>query len=249
MTQVSILTITQHSRFNNLKLLYHIIQRQSYVHIKEWVIVEGSQENELREKNILNIREFINEKMECTDIDIQFIIPEAIVPVGNLRNIGNDNCLGDIIVCMDDGDYYPPSRVPHAVKMLNEYDREIAGCSKMYVYDYSQNKLYKFRGFHNDHSTNNCMAYKKSYLKNHRYAEGLHYAEESSFTNGFTEPMIQLIPEKCIVVSSHGTNTVDKSDYLHDKYLIEITDKSIYDEPIFNIMPKDMYNQMKKLFS
>lgn len=244
MTQVSILTITQYSRFHNLKLLYHMIQRQEYLQIKEWIIVEGSQEKVLHDKNIININEFINEKMEQTDIEMRFIVPTSIVPISNLRNIGNDHCKGDIIVCMDDDDYYPPSRVPYAVKMLNKYNREIAGCSGMYMYDYSQHKLYKFHGFHNNHSTNNCFAYKKSYLKTHRYTEALDHAEESSFTNGFSEPMIQLHPEKCIVVSSHGTNTVDKSHCLHNDYVSEITDKTIYD-----LIPQDIFDKMNELYS
>jgi glycosyltransferase involved in cell wall biosynthesis len=206
-----------------------MIQRQEYLQIKEWIIVEGSQQQELREKNIMNINEFINEKMEQTDIEMRFIVPESIVSLSNLRNIGNDNCKGDIIVCMDDDDYYPPTRVPHAVKMLTKYNRSIAGCSAMYIYDYSQDKLYKFHGFHNNHSTNNCFAYKKSYLKTHRYTENLNYAEETSFTNGFIEPMIQLHPEKCIVVSSHRTNTVEKSHCLQNKYVSEITNKTIHD--------------------
>ena len=36
-------------------------------------------------------------------------------------------------------------------------------------------------------------------------------AEEGSFTNYFSEPMVQLDPHKCIVMSGHYDNTVDKS--------------------------------------
>ena len=244
MTQVSIVTITHHSRFPNLKLLYHMIQRQQYVQIKEWVIVEGSPNEALRDKNVMNITEFIHEKMEQTDIEMRFIVPESIVPLSNLRNIGNDHCKGDIIICMDDDDYYPPTRVPHTVNMLNQYNREIVGCSGMYMYDYLQDRLYKFRGFHSNHSTNNCFAYKKSYLKLHRYAEGLDHAEESSFTNDFREPMIQLHPEKCIVVSRHGKNTVDKIHCLHNKYIFEIVSKTVED-----LIHKDILDQMKELYS
>lgn len=247
MTQVSILTITQHSRFDCLKLLYRMVQRQNYVQILEWVIVEGSQEQSLREKNIANITEFINEKMDCTDIEMRFIVPESIVPISNLRNIGNDNCKGDIIVCMDDDDYYPSSRVPYAVKMLNKYNRDIAGCTKIYMYDYSKDILYKFNGFHNNHSTNNCFAYKKSYLKNHRYKEGLNYAEESSFTNEFQEPMIQLETQNCIIQTIHKENTVDKTNFLNNNNdIIEISDAN---KVIYGLMPIDLYENMKELYS
>jgi glycosyltransferase involved in cell wall biosynthesis len=223
-----------------------MIQRQQYVQIKEWVIVEGSQEQVLRDKNIININEFIDEKMEQTDIEMRFIVPESIFPLSNLRNIGNDHCKGDIIVCMDDDDYYPPSRVPHAVEMLTKYNRLIAGCSGLYMYNYSKEKLYRADGFHNNHSTNNCFAYKKSYLENHRYTEGLHYAEESSFTNDFREPMIQLHPEKCIVQTIHKENTVDKTNFLNSNYVGEISKK---DFSIHHIMTHDIYCKMKELYS
>jgi glycosyltransferase involved in cell wall biosynthesis len=246
MTQVSILTITQHKRFESLKLLYHMIQRQQYVQIKEWVIVEGSPNEDLRDKNIDNINGFIGEKMEETDIEMRYIVPETIVPLSNLRNIGNDHCKGDIIVCMDDDDYYPPSRIPYAVKLLNQSNREIAGCSSMYMYDYSKDKLYGFDGFHNNHSTNNCFAYKKSYLKNHRYEEGLDYAEESSFTNDFRAPMIQLHPEKCIVQTIHKENTVDKTNFLNNPRVSEISKKEF---SIHHIMQHDVYCKMKAIYS
>ena len=246
MTQVSILTITQYSRFASLQILYHMIQRQQYVQIKEWVIVEGSPNKELRDKNTMIINEFINEKMEQTDIEMRFIVPETIVPLSNLRNIGNDHCKGDIIVCMDDDDYYPPMRVPYAVKMLNQYNREIAGCTSIYMYDYSKDKLYRADGFHNNHSTNNCFAYKRSYLKNHRYEEGLHYAEESSFTNDFREPMVQLHSENCIVQTIHKENTVDKTKFLNSNYVCEISKKEF---SIHHIMTYDIYCKMKELYS
>ena len=43
MSEISIITITQYSRFNCLKNLYNIIKNQDYKKIKEWIIVEGSQ--------------------------------------------------------------------------------------------------------------------------------------------------------------------------------------------------------------
>ena len=55
------------------------------------------------------------------------------------------------------------------------------------------------------------MAYKKEYLLTHRHDAGLDLGEEMSFTNGFTEPMIQLDSEDCIVISSHESNTFDKT--------------------------------------
>jgi glycosyltransferase involved in cell wall biosynthesis len=244
MTSVSILTITQHKRFNCLKNLYDIIQAQTYLEIKEWVVVEGSQNKNLKNNNIENIEDFINKKQDLTDIKMRLIKPDDILALSDLRNLGNDNCLSDIIICMDDDDYYPPTSVKHTVEKLNKYNRLIAGCSGIYFYDFKQNKLYKCSGYHNNHSTNNCMAYKREYLKNHRYKDGLHIAEEYSFTNGFTEPMIQLNPEKCIIVSIHEYNTVDKQEWITDnEHIFEVKDKNILD-----IIPHKIFKNMKDAF-
>jgi glycosyltransferase involved in cell wall biosynthesis len=245
MTSVSILTITQHKRFNCLKNLYDIIQEQNYVNIKEWIIVEGSQNTDLKKNNIANIRSFINEKSSLTHIKMRLILSRDILPLSDLRNLGNDNCNSDIIICMDDDDYYPSTSVSDTVEKLNKYNRLIAGCSNIYMYDFILNKLYKCKGYHNNHSTNNCLAYKREYLKNHRYTDGLHIAEEYSFTNGFTEPMIQLNPEKCIIVSIHEYNTVDKQEWIRDNdYISEVNDKNILD-----IIPHKIFENMREIFN
>ena len=237
---VSILTISQFSRFELLKNLYDIIQRQHYMHIKEWIIVEGSQSTENREKNTIQIQDFI--ETHKSDIKINLIIPEEIIALSNLRNLGNDKCTGNIIVCMDDDDYYHEEYISQCVIKLTQYDRLIAGCSGTYFYDFHSKKLYNFKGFHNNHTTNNCMAYKREYLDSHRYKDGMLYAEEYNFTNGFTEPMIQLNPEKCIIVSCHNFNTVDKYYFIY-KNAIELGDG------IMDMIPKDIFERMEKIFS
>jgi glycosyltransferase involved in cell wall biosynthesis len=174
---------------------------------------------------------------------IGFICPNTILPLSNLRNLANEHCNGDIIICMDDDDYYPPMAVSHAVDMFNRYNRLIAGCSPIYMYDFFTDTLYKFNGFHNNHSTNNCIAYRKQYLENHRYEDNLDCAEEYSFTNGFTEPMIQLSAEKCIVASIHD-NTVDKTAFItQNPGVTEVTDKHISD-----LIPTEIFEKMRAAF-
>lgn len=244
MSQVSIVTITQYSRFACLKNLYHLIQRQEYFQIKEWIIVEGSQHLDLHKENINRIQDFISEKEIQTDIEMRLIQNETgnIISLSNLRNLGNDNCLGDIIICMDDDDYYPSCYIPNIVEKFNKYDRLLAGCSAMYMYDYISNKLYKYKGYHNNHSTNSCMAYRREYLKDHRYNDGLLMAEEYGFTNGFTEPMIQIQPEKSVILSIHNSNTVSK--VVENDYISEIVDKNISD-----MIPKEIFERMRSIFT
>ena len=146
------------------------------------------------------------------EYNIVYIPGDGSVKLGHLRNIGNRNCKGDITVCMDDDDYYPPTRVEHAVSMLTKSKRLIAGCSAKYLYDYCLQRLIKFDEFSPSHSTNDCMAWKKEYLDNHAHDPNKSNAEEASFTNNFTEPMVQLEPKQTIISSSHYENTFNKKE-------------------------------------
>jgi glycosyltransferase involved in cell wall biosynthesis len=210
---VSLITVTQYSRRTCLENLICLINEQIYENICEWVIVEGSKNPADAEANSQLIAIHQKNKM-VFPINIVYI-PYQTNPsqrhLSDYRNAGNQKCTGDIIVCMDDDDYYPPTRVSHAVFSLSNSTALIAGCSQAYIYFYLHNKFLQFKSFGKNHSTNNCMAYKRAYLESHAHAPGLDKAEESHFTNNYTAPMVQLNPNKCIVVSGHGYNTVDKN--------------------------------------
>lgn len=169
--------------------------------------------------------------------------------LSNLRNIGNDTSNGDIIICMDDDDYYPPERVAHAVKKLSITKKLIAGCSSMYMYDFHLKSLYKFNGFSDNHSTNNCMAYKREYLENHRYQPGLSSGEEASFTNNFTEPMIQLMATQCIICSSHDTNTFNKRQMCITSDRFKNTGLKKSTKNIMDYIPVDIFDRMINVYT
>ena len=240
---VSIVTITQLSRSKCLFLLYDLILSQTYTNILEWVIVEGSRNETDGEQNQVNI--------QCLQDNHQRNFNIVYVPrrcasnqkLSDLRNLGNDTCKGDIIVCMDDDDYYPKERVKHAVDQLEKSDYLLAGCTYIYLYDYGLAKLYKCTGFHSYHSTNNVMAYKREYLLHHRYEPGVSMAEEIGFTNSFTEPMVQLHAKKCVIVSCHTGNTVDKRSFFLQKDIVnEINDD------VHKYIPMNIFGRMRDHF-
>lgn len=244
---VSIITITQLKRKECLLNLYELIKLQTYKNIKEWIIVEGSVNEIDANENKINIDNL--KILNDTNIDIVYIEYSSNKKLSDLRNIGNNKCSSDIIVCMDDDDYYPPLRVEHAVESLEKSSALIAGCSDIYLYEYFMNKLYKFKGFHNNHSTNNCMAFKKSYLLNHKHDSGLIMSEEKSFTNNFTEPMVQLTASKCIIVSSHDLNTFNKREIcIGGSYGTNPSLSEVTDHPIETYIPKNIFIRMKNIF-
>ena len=190
---VSIITITQFGRFESFEILYELVKRQSYTNIKEWIIVEGSHSETDAEKNeelIVNFIETVQDPNSCIDY---IYLPYTGQKLGELRNLGNDACKSDVIICMDDDDYYPPTRISHAVEMLySQYTDTsclIGGSSDLYIFDFFLDKLYKYDAngaFGPYHSTNNCMAYKREYLTDNRHDPTVSQGEEPSFTKQFT---------------------------------------------------------------
>ena len=237
---VSIITVTQIKRKDTIRILADLIKCQTYKNIIQWVIVEGSNNKD----DALTNGEYIKELIEDNK-DVSFAIdyiPYEItkdMKLGNLRNTGNKSCTGDITVCMDDDDYYPPTRVEHVVKKFSESKYLLAGCSDKYLYDYCLKRLYKFKPYGPFHSTNDCMAWKKEYLLNNSHDPNVNCAEEYSFTQKFSQPMIQLDPEHTIISSSHTQNTFNK------KEICVTTSIGIYPNAVqLDIEPTEMKNGM-----
>jgi glycosyltransferase involved in cell wall biosynthesis len=70
---------------------------------------------------------------------VQYFRIEEKISLGKKRNMMHEKARGEIIVYMDDDDYYPPDRVSHAVAtLLNHRKRKtgikLAGSSEMCIY-------------------------------------------------------------------------------------------------------------------
>ena len=97
----------------------------------EWIIIDdGTDKIEDLVKHIPQVKYFkYKEKMN----------------LGKKRNLMHEKSKGDIIVYMDDDDYYPPDRVSHAVETLQKNPNAmVAGSSEMYIYFKHIEKMYQF---------------------------------------------------------------------------------------------------------
>lgn len=131
--------------------------------------------------------------------------------LGKKRNMMHDKSKGDIIVYMDDDDFYPPDRVSHAVSILTTHPTALcAGSSEMYIYFNDRKRMVQFGPYGKDHATAGTFAFKRQLLKQTRYNEDACLAEEREFLKGYTIPFVQLDPMKTILVFSHSHNTMDK---------------------------------------
>ena len=87
----------------------------------EWIVVDDGEDSvEDLFKDVEGVKYFrVNEKMK----------------LGRKRNFMHEKTKGEILVYMDDDDYYPPERVNHAVNRLRSQPRALAaGSSIVYIY-------------------------------------------------------------------------------------------------------------------
>ena len=140
--------------------------------------------------------------------------------LGKKRNIMHKKSCGDIIVYMDDDDYYPPDRVSHAVeRLMGNPSALCAGSSEMYIYfkdNKEKCKMVQFGPYGPDHATAGTFAFKRKLLKDTQYNEEACLAEEREFLKNYTVPFVQLDPLKTILVFSHSHNTFDKRTLLEN---------------------------------
>jgi len=208
---VSICTPT----FNRRPFISHAIKcylHQDYPRDKlEWIIIDdGTDLIEDLVKDISGVKYFkYNEKMT----------------LGKKRNLMHTKSKGDIIVYMDDDDYYPPQRVSHAVDILTRNKQALcAGASEIYIWFKHIQKMYQFGPYGPKHATAGTFAFKRELLLQTSYDESASLAEEKHFLKNYTVPFVQLDPVKTILVFSHEHNTFDKKELLknqHPKFVKE----------------------------
>lgn len=135
--------------------------------------------------------------------------------LGKKRNLIHSKCKGDIIVYMDDDDYYPPDRISHAVQKLIENPTFlIAGSSEMHVYFESKQMVYQCGPYKDYHSTAATFAFRKELLLQTKFDDSVALAEERQFLKNYTIPLIQLDTLKSILVFSHKHNSLNKEKLL-----------------------------------
>lgn len=212
--EVSLLTVTRGSRVKFLEIQKLNVQEQTGLpSVQEWVLVDGSTSKDESTALVTYVDSVLRPYFADR-------FPVVLVPykegrkLGGHRNAGNDATKGDIIICMDDDDYYQPGYIKLAVTTLHGSNKLIAGCGPIYIYSLYWKMLFQADLITKNNSVNNAFCYKRAFLKNHRYREDCESGEEKDFTDSFSAPMEQMDPKKVVVQMSHSSNTVDKQKFL-----------------------------------
>jgi glycosyltransferase involved in cell wall biosynthesis len=133
------------------------------------------------------------------------------ITLGEKRNFLNKKAKGDIIICMDDDDYYSPDYIKNAVKELNRAKCLVAGSSMTYQYNMLEGVIYETPQFNDNHSCNGMLCYRKEYLKTHKYEDNKNWAEEKYFMNNYSDKLVQFKKFGLNLVINHETNTYDRT--------------------------------------
>lgn len=153
---------------------------------------------------------------------VKYIKYDEKLTLGKKRNLCHQHATGDILIYMDDDDYYPPERVSHAVETLRQNPKALcAGSSEMFMFFKHINQMYKFGPYNPNHSTAATFAFRKELLEETSFQEEACVAEEKHFLKNYTIPFVQLDSMKTILVFSHNHNSFDKKTLLKElnKYI------------------------------
>lgn len=213
---VSICTPT----FNRRPFISHMIkcfEHQDYPKNKmEWIIIDDGTDK---------IEDLVSHIPQ-----VKYFKYDNKMTLGKKRNLMHDKTQGEILVYMDDDDYYPPDRVSHAVnKLLKHPSAMCAGSSELYIYFKHINKMYQFGPYGDKHATAGTFAFRRKLLDETRYEDYASIAEEKAFLKNYTIPFVQLDPLKSILVFSHQHNTFDKKKLLDnpDPRFTKESDKTV----------------------
>jgi len=194
-------------------------QHQTYPKDRmEWIILDdGTDKIDDLVKDIPQVKYFsFDEKMS----------------LGKKRNKMHEKAKGDILIYIDDDDYYPPERVSHAVEtLIQNPEYKIAGSSEMHIYFKHIGKMYQMGPYTPNHATAATFAFRKELLRETTYDETMELAEEKIFLKNFTIPMIQLDTQKTILVFSHIHNSFDKKQILEqgENQYLRLSTKTVED--------------------
>jgi len=188
----------------------------------EWIIIDDGSDK---------VEDLFTDISISAKINVKYFKYDEKMLLGKKRNLMHDKCSGDIIIYMDDDDYYPPTRVSHAVDtLLKNPEAMCAGSSEMHIYFKHIKTMYQFGPYKLNHSTAATFAFRKELLLTSRYDDNAALAEERDFLKNYTVPFVQLDTTHSILVFSHVHNSFDKRKLLEtpNKYT-HVSQKNIAD--------------------
>ena len=156
-------------------------------------IIETFNSQLYENKELIIVADFIEDLPNLSSYissGINFYITGKKMYVGEKRNIACEAASGDIIVHLDDDDWYSPQWLDISVEALSDSYIKVAGLSSLHFYDTVRDELWLYH--HNyiikkkkhRHMCGATLAYRKSTWEQYPF-QNLHHGEDTAFIRQF----------------------------------------------------------------
>ena len=199
---VSLLTPTYNRLAFLPKLAQHIVAQTYPKDRMEWIVLDDGGESAATVMADLAAKH--------KELRIRYIRSETKCTIGAKRNRLHREAAGQILVTMDDDDWYSPDRVAHSVFVMRSKKVPLVGSSQNFLFYADDKSIWQTGPWGPNHATFGTMAYTKEYAVAHPCNETVTHAEEIEFTERYAAPLHQLDSRKVMLVMCHGANTFSK---------------------------------------
>ena len=202
--KVSIVTPTRNRKIFFELALHNFLSQDYPANKLEWILIDDGEES---------ISELIPNDDRIKYIKVKGEGKRALT-ISRKRNMGYDYANGDIIIHMDDDDYYLPSSVSTRVKVLLYYKEkgiDCVGCERFGCHDLQKDMSFIIDK--NNEIAEASMGYWKSFIEERKFEEKLYKGEGKLFCRGRNHRIMKLPFEFVFISFTHGKNThIRKSD-------------------------------------
>ena len=196
----------------------------------EWIILDDSSRDSIKK---------LKKKLPRDDSRIKYYTCKKINTIGKKRNKANELATGEIIVHMDDDDYYPPDSIINRVRALLTYSKQCVGCSGINCINLLDNTCFKTNGGLKDNTIiagEASFCYYKKFWQDQRYDEDVMGEECKAFLENRTNDYIDLHSAFVMVAITHSKNMSDR-----------VIKDSINRFNFFNDLPVSVVNLLETL--
>lgn len=185
----------------------------------EWIIVDDSDNGKELDENLFKGK------------NIRYIRFKQKLPLGKKRNFVASLAKNEILVHMDDDDFYPSESVIARVKtIILSKDKQCVGCTKTLCYDLINDQTFEAYDPSDTDPNLPCtisessLAYTKNFWKYQQYNNSDKFAECIEFIMDRHHQIITIPYIFVITQLSHSKNTVQRFVRISTKHTVQFTD-------------------------
>jgi glycosyltransferase involved in cell wall biosynthesis len=169
----------------------------------EWIILDDSSRDSIKK---------LKKKLP-KDSRIKYYTCKKIDTISKKRNKVNELASGDIIVHVDDDDYYPPDSIINRVRSLLTYSKKCVGSSSVNCINLLDNTCFKTGGGYSDNTiitAEASLCYYKKFWQEQGYDENIKSEECKAFLKDRTNDYIDLHSAFVMIAITHSKNMSDR---------------------------------------